>query len=247
MHLPGKESTLTRPHGVCCTIPLNYQGVEYRYHTISMLLLRRKDPKATALLARWESRDVLISCMVLVPVCKYPRQNSLATVAVDLGILMATLKVQILSHQSKIATQIELFVGHGDTYESAQFRRLGYLSLNSNERSKYQARELKSVYVNAPGQYMRMVIHKCYINEINLFNQVGCLCWRRSDSSVTPLRNDYQHPPQDRTTMRLRRCAPRCPCKDVEICHRSSCGQCITKKRVEHAKNNTVSALFLCM
>lgn len=80
--------------------------------------------------------------------------------------------MQILSHQSKIATQIELFVGHGDSYESAQFRRLGYLSLNSNERSKYQARELKSVYVNAPGQYLRMLVHKCYINEVNLFNQV---------------------------------------------------------------------------
>lgn len=89
------------------------------------------------------------------------------------------LKVQILSHQSKIATQIELFVGHGDSYESAQFRRLGYLSLNSNERSKYQARELKSVYVNAPGQYLRMLVHKCYINEVNLFNQVCCYrCWR---------------------------------------------------------------------
>ncbi|CAM9788520.1 unnamed protein product, partial [Ectocarpus sp. 13 AM-2016] len=81
-------------------------------------------------------------------------------------------QVQILSHQSKIATQIELFVGHGDSYESAHFRRLGYLSLNSNERSKYQARELKSVYVNAPGQYLRMLVHKCYINEVNLFNQV---------------------------------------------------------------------------
>lgn len=82
-------------------------------------------------------------------------------------------QVQILSHQSKIATQIELFVGHGDSYETAHFRRLGYLSLNSNERSKYQARELKSVYVNAPGQYLRMLVHKCYINEVNLFNQVG--------------------------------------------------------------------------
>lgn len=63
-------------------------------------------------------------------------------------------------------------MGHGDAYESAQFRRLGYLSLNSNERSKFQARELKSVYVNAPGQYLRMLVHKCYINEANLFNQV---------------------------------------------------------------------------
>lgn len=82
-------------------------------------------------------------------------------------------QVQILSHQSKIATQIELFVGHGHTYRSAQFRRLGYLSLNKNERSDYQARELKSVYVDATGQYLRILLHKCYINELNLFNQVG--------------------------------------------------------------------------
>ncbi|CAB1118634.1 unnamed protein product [Ectocarpus sp. CCAP 1310/34] len=100
--------------------------------------------------------------------CDYPQELGLAWEAPA-----RVSQVQILSHQSKIATQIELFVGHGDSYESAHFRRLGYLSLNSNERSKYQARELKSVYVNAPGQYLRMLVHKCYINEVNLFNQVG--------------------------------------------------------------------------
>lgn len=81
-------------------------------------------------------------------------------------------QVQILSHESKIATRIELFVGHGGCYDSAQFRRLGYLSLNSNEESNYAARELKSVYVDAPGQYLRMLIHKCHINNMNAFNQV---------------------------------------------------------------------------
>eukprot|EP00903_Cladosiphon_okamuranus_P013509 g12582.t1 len=100
--------------------------------------------------------------------CDYPQELGLVWEAPA-----RVSQVQILSHQSKIATQIELFVGHGDSYESAHFRRLGYLSLNSNERSKYQARELKSVYVNAPGQYLRMLVHKCYINEVNLFNQVG--------------------------------------------------------------------------
>lgn len=99
--------------------------------------------------------------------------------------------MQILSHQSKIATQIELFVGHGDSYQSADFRRLGYLSLNSNERSKYQARELKSVYVNAPGQYLRMLVHKCYINEANLFNQVGAKASSsHTKRSILPLQLD---------------------------------------------------------
>lgn len=48
-------------------------------------------------------------------------------------------QVQLLSHQSKIATRVELFVGSGpDGYESATFTRLGYLSLDSNERSSFK-------------------------------------------------------------------------------------------------------------
>jgi hypothetical protein len=56
--------------------------------------------------------------------------------------------------------------------QAAQWRRLGYLSLNCNERSKFQARELKSVYIDATGTFLRLMVHKCYINELNLFNQV---------------------------------------------------------------------------
>lgn len=119
---------------------------------------------------------ILISSEDFCPPCRgRTKQRCPSFVAPRPGCVPCVLfisQVQILSHQSKIATQIELFVGHGDSYESAHFRRLGYLSLNSNERSKYQARELKSVYVNAPGQYLRMLVHKCYINEVNLFNQV---------------------------------------------------------------------------
>lgn len=99
--------------------------------------------------------------------------------AFDFGI-----KVQILSHQNKIATQIELFVGDGDNYESAHFKRLGYLSLNGNVESNYQARELKSVYVNAPGQFLRILVHKCYINEHNFFNQVRY--FRRTPAVSSP-------------------------------------------------------------
>jgi len=36
-----------------------------------------------------------------------------------------------------------------------------------------QARELKSVYLKARGNFMKLLIHKCYINPLNLFNQVS--------------------------------------------------------------------------
>ena len=81
--------------------------------------------------------------------------------------------MQILSHQSKIATRVELFTGLGDDYFHCQWTRLGYLSLDNNERSQYKARELKSVYVKAKGQFMKLVVHKCYLNQLNLYNQVG--------------------------------------------------------------------------
>lgn len=82
-------------------------------------------------------------------------------------------QVQILSHQSKISTKIEIFVGQGTSYHTASFKRLGYLSLDSNERSSFQARELKTVYLDHIGRYVRFLVHQCYTNKYNMFNQVG--------------------------------------------------------------------------
>lgn len=50
---------------------------------------------------------------------------------------------------------------------------MGYLSLDSNERSNFQARELKTVYIDYVGKFIRLIIHDNYINKQNLYNQVG--------------------------------------------------------------------------
>ena len=84
-------------------------------------------------------------------------------------------QVQFLSHQSKIATKLEIFVGKGETLNDCTFKRLGYMSLDNNERSGHRARELKSVYVDAQCSFMKIRLHKCYINKFNLYNQVGLI------------------------------------------------------------------------
>ena len=66
-------------------------------------------------------------------------------------------------------------MGTGSEYFSCQFTRLGYLSLDSNERSAYKARELKSVYLKARGGFMKFLLHKCHVNSLNLQNQVGLI------------------------------------------------------------------------
>jgi len=101
--------------------------------------------------------------------CEFPQELGFE---IDGGDVKVS-QVQILSHQSKIATKIEIFIGAGSSYSSATFKRLGYLSLDSNERSQYQARELKTVYIDNQGRYIRLLVHRNYVNKQNLFNQVG--------------------------------------------------------------------------
>jgi len=39
------------------------------------------------------------------------------------------------------------------------YKRLGYLSLDPNERSGFQARELKSVYVDSLAVILKLIFH----------------------------------------------------------------------------------------
>lgn len=83
-------------------------------------------------------------------------------------------QIQILSHQAKIASKIEIFISNAIEYKDASaFTRLGYLSLDCNERSEYQARELKTVYIDQLGRYLKVLIHANHVNKLNLGNQVG--------------------------------------------------------------------------
>ena len=92
-------------------------------------------------------------------------------------------QIQFLSHASKIASKVEVFVSE-PTMDSSQrreyygleeaiWKRLGYLSLSPNEESDYMARELKTVHVNCDALYLRLLLHKCHINAYNYYNQVG--------------------------------------------------------------------------
>jgi centrosomal protein CEP104 len=82
-------------------------------------------------------------------------------------------QIQVLSHQCKIPTKIEIFIGQGSNYNTATFKRLGFLSLDNNERSSFEARELKTVYIDHTGNFIRFLVHRCFINKFNNFMQVG--------------------------------------------------------------------------
>ena len=94
-------------------------------------------------------------------------------------------KLHILSHQSKIPKKIEILIASNykdDEDEILQFnhcqsiRRLGYVVLDTNERTDFQARELKTIDVSfEKACFVKLIIHKCYVNAFNPYKQVGII------------------------------------------------------------------------
>jgi centrosomal protein CEP104 len=108
--------------------------------------------------------------------CDYPQE-----IILQMSVPARIKQLQFLSHQFKVSSKIELYSycpespGTVPALDSIKFKRLGYLSLDSNEQSNYQARELKSVYIDVTSLYLKLVLNKCHINKFNLFNQVGLI------------------------------------------------------------------------
>ncbi|TMW68162.1 hypothetical protein Poli38472_007834 [Pythium oligandrum] len=108
-------------------------------------------------------------------------------------------QVQLLSHQTHIATKIELFLSSSNSLQDATFQRLGYLTLKSNVESNYMARELKTVHINNEATFVKLLLHQCYINERNIYSQVGVmavnLCGEPLDSQPDELPNQSSGEP----------------------------------------------------
>lgn len=89
--------------------------------------------------------------------------------------------MQLLSHQSKISTKIDILVarapgeGFSGDVASLIFKKIGYFMLSNNESSNFQSRELKTVYIDSNAAFLKLVMQKPHMNAVNLFNQVGII------------------------------------------------------------------------
>ncbi|POM72333.1 Hypothetical protein PHPALM_10963 [Phytophthora palmivora] len=105
--------------------------------------------------------------------CSYPQELVLQLTD---GVCRLT-QVQLLSHQTHIATKMELYVSKSLSFDgdATRFSRLGFLTLKSNTESRYMARELKTVHIDQEAALLKLRIHPCHVNEHNLYNQVGIM------------------------------------------------------------------------
>lgn len=111
------------------------------------------------------------------PFCAYPQE-----IIVQFPSVVSLRQLQFLSHQAKISQKIELFTFNPNTapqqsqqipLNEIQFKKLGYLTLDSNERSDFQARELKSVHIDVQTALLKLIFHKCHVNAHNDKFQIG--------------------------------------------------------------------------
>ena len=102
--------------------------------------------------------------------------------------------VTLTSHQHLIPSSVELLVGavvqrasasssqtaHTQAdYVSATFQRLGFTRLDSNERSDFRAREVKTVHVNdATGHFLKLIVNEAHRNPKNPHGQVSLISIR---------------------------------------------------------------------
>ncbi|NXT93305.1 CE104 protein, partial [Anhinga rufa] len=128
--------------------------------------------------------------------CQYPQE-----IVLQLVERCRIRKLQLLAHQYMISSKIEFYISESlpeyfAPYQSERFHRLGYVPLSDNEKTDFKARELKSVYMDAVGQYLKLIFHKNYVNKYNLYSQVALVAINiigdpadySNDSNNTPSR-----------------------------------------------------------
>ena len=99
--------------------------------------------------------------------CDYPQQ-----LLIEFPKPIKMREIQFLSHQYSIATKIEIFILPP---QSEKYKKIGYLSLDNNERSNFQARELKTVYTDYLCVRVKFNLLRCHNNSHNIYNQVGLI------------------------------------------------------------------------
>ncbi|XP_015738013.1 centrosomal protein of 104 kDa [Coturnix japonica] len=130
--------------------------------------------------------------------CQYPQE-----IVLQLVERCRIRKLQLLAHQYMISSKIEFFISESlpeyfAPYQSERFHRLGYVPLSDNEKTGFKARELKSVYMDAVGQYLKLIFHKNYVNKYNVYSQVALVAINIIGDPADYSNDSNKHPSREK-------------------------------------------------
>jgi centrosomal protein CEP104 len=96
--------------------------------------------------------------------CEYPQH-----ITIKVSPNYRLLKLQLLMHHYLIPTKIMLYAGK----EENKLEKLGYVTFADNCNNSFKFRELKTIHLDLTTNFLKFEIQKCFVNELNLYNQVG--------------------------------------------------------------------------
>lgn len=90
-------------------------------------------------------------------------------------------QLRVLSHESKIASKVEVRLYQlkeeelaiPPSFRSVRFSKLGYVQFSSNQESRYESKERKTIHLKAETYFLKLLFYDPYQNEHNRGNQVG--------------------------------------------------------------------------
>ena len=106
-------------------------------------------------------------------------------------------QINMVIHEKNIPAQIKFYTYYPeknneiiDNYHNVRYKYIGFIKMDTNERSQYRARESRKVYVNTKSLFLKIELGQNYRNEFNIFNQVGLMNLDFFGTYLPPLCNN---------------------------------------------------------
>ncbi len=91
-------------------------------------------------------------------------------------------RIDIITHEKKIPSQIKFFTYYPKNNDEfvknihqVNYNYIGFIKMDTNERYNFVTRESRKVYINSKSLFLKIQLDKNYINQYNIFNQVGLM------------------------------------------------------------------------
>ena len=108
-------------------------------------------------------------------------------------------QINMVIHEKNIPAQIKFYTYYPeksneliDNYHNVRYKYIGFIKMDTNERSQFRARESRKVYVNTKSLFLKIELGQNYRNEFNIFNQVGLMNLDFFGSYLPPIGNNLQ-------------------------------------------------------
>jgi len=108
-------------------------------------------------------------------------------------------QINMVIHEKNIPSQIKFYTYYPENnndiienYHNKHYKYLGFIKMDTNERSQFKARESRKVYVNTKSLFLKIQLGKNYTNQYNAFDQVGLMNLDFFGTYLPPIANNLK-------------------------------------------------------